>query len=65
MNLGTVPIDCEWGTWEIGTCTSSNGGCIRTNTRTKTSKESNGGQCNGKQETVQEDCNADDCIGNL
>ena len=59
-----APIDCQWGNWEIGTCSKSNGGCTRTKSRTMSSKDANGGQCDGQQ-TAQEDCNANDCIGNL
>ena len=55
-------IDCEWSKWEIGVCSSSCGGGIRTNTRKKILEELNGGKCDGTT-TTQEGCNHHECPG--
>ena len=57
-------MDCEWSEWEIGTCSSTSGLCIRTKTRTKKLPESDGGKCEGEI-TEQEDCNTHECKGEL
>ena len=57
-------MDCEWSEWQIGQCSVTCGGGTRTNTRTKNVEESNGGVCTGNP-TAQEDCNTQNCPGNI
>ena len=55
---------CVWNEWQIGTCSKTCGGGIRTNTRTKKKKESIGTVCKGKSK-VEEACNTQDCQGKV
>ena len=57
-------MNCEWNDWQIGQCSVTCGGGTRTNTRTKTVQESNGGVCTGEA-TLQESCNNLNCPGNI
>ena len=57
-------VDCEWNEWIIGTCSSSCGGGLRTNTRSKiVSAEHDGEDCNGTT-SITESCNVKECPGN-
>ena len=56
--------DCEWSEWQLGECSKSCDGGIRTNTRTKTIEEVNGGVCKGG-EITEETCNTESCPGEL
>merc|ERR1712080_222984 len=54
------PIHCEWNDWVIGECSDSCGTGTRTNTRTKSVVEANGGTCTGQPSEVEE-CNTHPC----
>ena len=55
-----LAIHCEWDEWTLGECSDSCGTGTRTNTRTKTVVEANGGTCTG-QPTEIEPCNTHPC----
>ena len=60
-------MDCKWSEWQIGNCSMTCGPeGTRTNTRTKTVKEKNGGKkCEGEA-TKEESCNTEvKCSGNI
>ena len=57
-----IAVNCEWGKWEAGSCSSSCGPGLRTKTRTKNVLESNGGVCIGKP-SVSEHCFLMSCPG--
>ena len=56
-------VDCVWGEWNKGTCSSSCVNATRTLTRIKLVKEANGGKCDGKA-TKNEVCEVPPCPGN-
>ena len=56
-------VDCVWGEWSKGSCSSSCGKATRTSTRIKIVKEVNGGNCEGKS-TKTEFCKVPPCPGN-
>ena len=60
--MQALPENCEWSEWQIGECSKSCNGGIRTNTRTKKKEALNGGVCEGG-ETMEETCNAESCPG--
>ena len=41
-------VDCVWGEWSSGACSSSCGKATSKSTRIKIVKEANGGNCEGK-----------------
>jgi len=55
------PIHCEWNDWVLGECSDSCGTGTRTNTRTKSVVEANGGTCTGQNSEV-EACNTNPCL---
>ena len=57
-------MDCKWTDWQIGQCSVTCGGGTRTNTRSKSVEENNGGKCTGDS-TAQENCNDQSCPGNI
>ena len=59
-----MAVYCEWSDWQIGQSSVTCGGGNRTNSRTKTVEESNGGVCAGEA-TVQEACNDQNCPGKI
>ena len=63
-NIEWTVKDCEWSEWQLGECSKSCDGGIRTNTRTKTIEEVNGGVCEGG-EITEETCNTESCPGEL
>ena len=60
--LGTTPeaIHCEWNNWVYGECSELCGTGTRTNTRTKSVVEANGGTCTGRPTEIEE-CNTHPC----
>ena len=69
MNLSTIPysmynsVDCEWGQFEIGECSQTCGGGMRTNTRSRiVIAEHGGAECLGLN-AVEESCNNQECPG--
>ena len=59
-SLSIVAVDCKWGKWNIGECSEACGPGVRTNTRSKTRVEANGGACPGKS-TETENCEVKPC----
>ena len=55
-------VVCEWSEWEIGECSRSCGGGVRTNYRAMTT-EALFTECEGEG-SGDEDCNEHDCPGN-
>ena len=54
---------CEWDEWIIGACSSSCGGGMRNNTRSKkASAEHEGNECDGVT-SIMESCNVQECPG--
>ena len=56
-------VDCVWGEWILGECSTTCGIGSRLNTRIKLVEEVNGGSCAG-QSTETEDCKLQECPGN-
>ena len=56
-------VNCVWGEWEIGECSTTCGLGVRENTRIKLVEEAKGGLCNDKY-TETEECYLQDCPGN-
>ena len=56
-------VDCVWGDWHHGACSTTCGIGSRKNTRIKLVEETNGGACPG-QATEIEECNLRECQGN-
>ena len=59
----TSAVNCVWGEWEIGECSTTCGLGVRENTRIKLVEEAKGGLCNDKY-TETEECYLQDCPGN-
>ena len=57
-------VNCEWSDWQVGECSVTCGGGTRTNTRSKTVEEKNGGSCIGEPKPT-EDCNKQNCPGTI
>ena len=56
-------MDCKWGRWQIGKCSQTCGGGVKTNTRDKIQEDLFGGiPCEGES-TFKEDCNTQGCPG--
>ena len=54
-------VDCQWSNWaQYSSCSKSCGGGTKTRQRQKTVQESNGGTCNGSNEST-ESCNVQKC----
>ena len=64
MSTVAAPINCEWGSWDVGKCSTSCGGGTSVKTRSKKVKEVNGGKCEGKN-NEKEPCNTHSCTGKL
>ena len=69
LDLSTIPylmfnsVDCEWGQFEIGECSQTCGGGMRTNTRSHIVTAEHGGvECLGPN-AVNETCNIQECPG--
>ena len=45
--INSILVDCEWGAWVEGDCSTTCGTGEQTNTRTKLVKEAHGGKCTG------------------
>ena len=54
---------CEWGSWNVGQCSTTCGEGLRIDTRNKTVIENEGEFCVGKS-TKPETCNIRECPGN-
>lgn len=59
-NPQKCPVNCIWGDWVKGTCSKTCGGGHRTDERTITKPEENGGTCEGKPTRVV-NCNEQKC----
>ena len=57
-----LAVDCLWGEWVSGDCSTTCGIGSRVNTRIKIVDEANGGSCTG-QPTETEECNLQECAG--
>ena len=58
-----IKVHCEWGDWNIGDCSHSCGGGVRTRTRTpKVSAMRGGEECKGPSR-MDENCNLQNCQG--
>ena len=56
-------VDCQWGDWEIGSCSVTCGGGTQTNSRGHLQPALfNGTECEGPA-TEQIECNIDPCPG--
>ena len=56
-------VDCKWGNWTFGECSSSCGGGIRLDTRQELIHATNGGnECTGPS-NLTENCNIQECPG--
>ena len=53
-------VNCQWGSWESGTCSKTCGGGTRRKSRSKTVTEQHGGRCEGSS-TMDENCNEQHC----
>ena len=53
-------VNCEWGSWKLGDCTTTCGDGTRTKTRPKTVTEQHNGRCEGSP-SVNENCNERPC----
>ena len=56
-------IGCKWQEWQIGNCSKPCGGGTQINTRSKTGKKADGGNCTGSESTLPESCNIQECPG--
>ena len=45
--INDISVDCEWGAWVEGDCSTTCGTGEQTNTRTKLVEEAHGGNCTG------------------
>ena len=45
--INSILVDCEWGDWVEGDCSTTCGTGEQNNTRTKLVEEANGGNCTG------------------
>ena len=56
-------VDCEWSPFEIGECSQTCGGGMRTNTRSHDVSSAHGGEeCEGL-DSIDESCNNQECPG--
>ena len=62
MFSSLIIVNCEWGAWSLGDCSTSCGGGVRLNVREKTIQEMYGGTCEGDP-TFEETCNLQECPG--
>ena len=62
--LINIEVNCEWSSWNVGSCTQTCGGGALTKTRSKAVEEANGGTCHG-QPFETEICNPQNCPGTL
>ena len=53
-------VNCEWGSWTTGDCSTTCGDGTRTNTRLKTVAEQHNGRCEGSP-SMNERCNERPC----
>ena len=59
-----LAIDCVWGEWVAGHCSTTCGIGSRVSTRKKLVEEANGGSCDGNT-TENEECNLQECSGEM
>merc|ERR1719322_972054 len=60
-NTQPCPVHCEWDEWNVGECSKSCGGGIRTNYREPSIDAKHGGEdCSGSS-IVEESCNVQEC----
>ena len=57
-------VNCQWGSWETGTCSKTCGGGTRRKSRSKTVTEQHGGRCEGSS-AMDENCNEQHCPSTL
>ena len=60
--INSILVDCEWGDWVEGDCSSTCGTGQQNNTRTKLVKETHGGNCTGGYTNVTS-CIVVECPG--
>ena len=57
-----LAIDCVWGEWVAGQCSTTCGIGSRVSAREKLVEEANGGNCSGRS-TKTEECTVQECPG--
>lgn len=57
-----MTVNCQWSSWNSGSCSKTCGGGSITKIRTKTVQEANGGSCQGQSSRI-ENCNSNLCPG--
>ena len=63
MSPNLLKVHCEWGKWsKMDECSKTCGTGTRTNSRSKSVEEANGGTCSG-QYTETEECKMMECPG--
>ena len=62
MCIHSIAVDCEWGDWVNGDCSTTCGTGEQNNTRTKLIEEAHGGNCTGAYTDVTS-CFVAECPG--
>ena len=60
--MNYIVVDCEWGAWVEGDCSTTCGNGQQTNTREKVVNEEPGGNCTGESTNVTS-CVVVECPG--
>ena len=60
--MNYILVDCEWGEWVEGDCSTTCGTGQQTNTREKVVNKEHDGNCTGKSTNVTS-CVVDECPG--
>ena len=59
-----ILVDCEWGEWAKGDCSTTCGAGQQNNTRVKVIEEAHGGVCNGESNVILS-CIIAECPGTV
>ena len=60
--INCISVDCEWGDWVEGECSTTCGPGVQNNTRIKLIEEAFGGTCIGEYNNVT-NCELEPCPG--
>ena len=60
--MSSISVDCVWGDWIEGDCSTTCGTGEQTDTRVKLIEEANGGTCVGDSSNVS-NCTLEQCRG--
>ena len=60
--INCISVDCEWGDWVEGECSTTCGAGEQNNTRIKLVEEAHGGNCSGESTNVTS-CLVVECPG--